>query len=380
MSTVGASAPSQHTLNLDALLSTTLFNYRKVLVDNIFEYNAFLAALREFGGIDYQDGGERIAIPLMYEKTSTTKSYRGYEQLEVVPQDGFTTAFFPWVEIADTISISRREERQNSGEARILNLLKSKIQQAEMSIKRAVNQQLVEGNFATAGTAACTPGNDGKDLLPLNYFLPKDNTADPSGTGVDNVGNISRNTYSWWRPVTAVMDNATADTGNAFALSVTTWKGLHIALKRMWNHCSRGADGSGPNIVLMTQAVFEEYEAGLDDKLRYGTTKIADMGFDSIKLKGAACIWDELVPNVDEGYPADNASFATNDKQGTAFFLNTKFYKLVIDRQTDFVTTPFIEPENQTAKVAKILFMGNATLSNPRKVGVCYAIQSDIVS
>lgn len=33
MSTIGeASAPSQHTINYDALLSTTLFNYRPVMV------------------------------------------------------------------------------------------------------------------------------------------------------------------------------------------------------------------------------------------------------------------------------------------------------------------------------------------------------------
>lgn len=51
--------------------------YRPTLVDNIFKSNAFLAALRKYDGIDYQDGGERIWIPLMYEESSSVKTYQG---------------------------------------------------------------------------------------------------------------------------------------------------------------------------------------------------------------------------------------------------------------------------------------------------------------
>jgi hypothetical protein len=52
----------------------------------------------------------------------------------------------------------------------------------------------------------------------------------------------------------------------------------------------------------------------------------------------------------------------------------------VIDSETDIITTPFIEPENQTVKTAKILFMGNATVSNMRKHGVVYGISQTITS
>ena len=110
----------------------------------------------------------------------------------------------------------------------------------------------------------------------------------------------------------------------------------------------------------------------MDEKVRYTNTKLADMGFDNIKLRGATVIWDEQVPDLDNGTVAITA--------GTAFFLNTKFYKLIIDAETDIVTTPFIIPENQTVKTAKILFMGNAAVSNLRKHGAAYAIAQNIVS
>jgi hypothetical protein len=369
MTTIGSSAPASLTINYDALLSTTLMAYRPTLVDNIFKNSAYLAALRKYDGVDYQDGGERIKQQLMYEESSSVKSYSGYETLDTTPQDGITSAFYKWCEIAGTISISRREERQNSGENAILKLLEQKTMQCEMTIKGKVNQQIIQG---TVSSSTFIPGNSTKDLFPLGYFLPKNNNLDPTIGG--NVGEISRVTYSWWRPITAAFDLAdtSKETGNSFALSVSTYAGAKVALKRMYNYCSRGADGSGPNIILMNQDTYEIYENALDQQVRYYDTDLADMGFDNIKLKGATCVWDELVPDIDSGTTALTT--------GSAFYLNTKFYKLVIDSQTDFITTPFIEPENQTAKTAKVLFMGNTTLSNPRKCGVAYGINKSIVA
>src|SRR3990167_594335 len=133
------------------------------MIDNIFKDSAFLAALREFDGISYLNGGERIAVPLMYGTSSTVKSYSDYETLDTTPQDGMTTAFYDWREIAGTISISRKEERQNSGEGRLLNLLEQKIKQAEMTMRETLNTQLLQG---TADSATFVPGNSAKDLNP----------------------------------------------------------------------------------------------------------------------------------------------------------------------------------------------------------------------
>jgi hypothetical protein len=99
---------------------------------------------------------------------------------------------------------------------------------------------------------------------------------------------------------------------------------------------------------------------------------MADMGFDTVKLLGATLIWDEVVPDIDSG--------TTAITKGTLFLLNSNFYHFVIDSKTDVVITPFIEAENQTAKTAKILFMGNSAVSNIRKHGVLYATSQSIVA
>jgi len=369
MSTIGdTSAPSTNTVYYDALLTTTLDAYvgSGTLFDNIFKDSAFLAAMRSMGGIDYQNGGERIRAPLMYGTNSTVKSYSDYDTLDTTPQDGMTTAFYEWAELGGTISISRKEERQNSGEAAIIGLLKSKIMQAEMSMREELNRQILQG---TVSGTTFVPGNSAKDLNPLFWFLRKDNTLDPTTGG--NVGNIDSTTYDWWRHHTAVTDSGSADTGNDFALSVSTYKGLVVALRRMYNFCSRGSGGS-PNLIPMDQVTYETYENALDDKVRYTNTTLADMGFDNVKLRGATCVWDEVIPDLDSG--------TTAITKGNAVFLNTKFFKLIIDSETDVVTTPFVEPENQTAKTAKILFMGNTICSNLRKQGVLYATSQSIVA
>lgn len=92
MATIGTTAPSQNTINYDALLTTTLDAYRNTLVDNIFKDSAFLAAMRQFGGVTKQNGGERIRMQLMYGKNDTVKSYAGYEVIDTTPQEGLTAA------------------------------------------------------------------------------------------------------------------------------------------------------------------------------------------------------------------------------------------------------------------------------------------------
>ncbi len=217
MATIGdTGAPSTNTVYYDALLTTTLDGYMSggTMFDNIFKDSAFMALLRLLDAVDVQNGGERIRAPLMYGSNSTVKSYQGAETLDTTLQDGITTAFYEWREIGGTIGITRKEERQNSGEAAKIGLLTSKVKQAEMSMREVLNFQTVQG---TLSSSTFVPGNDAKDLNPLGYFLRKLNATDPTSGG--NVGGISGADNSWWRHKTAVFDSGSTDTGNSFAVN-----------------------------------------------------------------------------------------------------------------------------------------------------------------
>lgn len=368
--------PSSRTISYDAVLSLSLEYNRPRLVDNIFSHSAFLAAMygafgkkkRQGKGIRLVNGGERIRVPLMYGKNSTVGAYSGYDTLDVTPQDGITTAFYTWKQLAASIAISRREERQNAGEGKIRDLLQAKVMQAEMSIREDLNYQLL-GKTVSSGVWTAGNGIAGQtanaEYLPLPAFIPR--SEDQSAS----IGNINGSTYSWWRPYVIGKDTY----GNEY-ISCTTFATLKQAARRLYNKLSITAGGP-PDIGILDQITYESYEAALDEKTRYvnDTDGPVTVGFDSIQFKGQALVWDEMVPDIYTG-----ATYETGLTLGTWMMINTDFMEMVVDSATNFITTPFVRPENQDAKVAQILQMGALTCSNRRKQGCIHGISQSITS
>src|SRR3990172_11073940 len=118
--------------NFDALLSTTLANYRSQFADNLSKSFFLFYWLNMKGRKRVENGGESIVVQLMYGSNTTVRSYSGYEPIDTTPMEGFTSVKYPWKQVAGTVSISGIEERKNSGEARLINLLQSKVAQLEI--------------------------------------------------------------------------------------------------------------------------------------------------------------------------------------------------------------------------------------------------------
>jgi hypothetical protein len=297
--------------NYDALLSTTIENFRDTFSDNISNSFFLMYWLTTQGRKITEDGGESILVPLMYGKNQTVKSYDGYELLDTSPQEGLTAAKFPWKQVAGSIAISRKEERQNSGKSRMINLLESKVQQAEISMRDELNRML-HGN----GT-----GNGSKDLFGLQLFLE---------TGsFGSVGGIDGNVETWWR---------NQDVNGALGAT------LPASMASAYNLASRGNEH--PDFGVTTRIVYESFESTQVPNQRFVDSKVADAYFDLLKFKGMVLGWDEQCV-------AD-----------TMFILNSRYLAFVVDSQTDLITTPFVRPENQDAKVAQILLMANLVCSN----------------
>lgn len=303
--------------NVGVLLSTTLKKYRKQLVDNIHDSNAVFYQLKKGEGFREEDGGERIVEPLMYGKNTTAKSYDGYESLDTTPQTGIDSAEFNWKQYSVSISISGKEERQNSGTSRILNLLEAKTKQAEMSL----TQVLSEGLFSD-GT-----GNGGKNLTGFLAMV------DDAGT----YGGINSATHTWWR---ATVEEASE------ALGLPD-------MRNAYNSSSVGGKDA-PTLIVTSQTLYESYEALFTNvaisgggshfsTMSAGRKQMADGGFQTLEFKGVPIIWDEQ---------------CTSDRM---YFVNTKHMKLVMHKDANFKTTDFVKPENQDARVAQILVMGNLT-------------------
>lgn len=302
--------------NYDALLSTTLANYRKKFIDNMSKSFLLFYWLTSKERKLHEDGGESIVVPLMYGDNETVKSYDGYEEIDTTPQEGMTSAKYPWKQVAGSVSISRKEERQNSGEARIIKLLDSKIKQTEITFKKKLNKQ-----FFGDGT-----GNGSRDMFGLDLLVE-------NGTAWGTLGGIDRSdaTNAWWR-------NQWIGAIGSFAANGLT------NMRKIYNLCSRGNEH--PDIGITTRDIHEAYEASQVGQQRFADGDVANAGFELMKFKGMLIGFDEECPS------------------GAMFFLNSAYMQDTVDQETDMITTDFVRPSNQDAKSAQMLLMGNLVPSN----------------
>jgi hypothetical protein len=347
--------PSSLTLNYDALLSTTLFNVRRKFEDAISTANAFYYLLKQKGAIKTKENiGERAMIPLMYE-IGQADSYSGYDQLDTTPMDGITSAFANWSQAAVPIAISGKEEKQNRSEAQIIDLLEAKTKQAELGITEFFNKRLLQGAAGSSITTAYTSSINGSTFIdPLPKLVAYDPTASVS------VLNINQLTYTWWRNKTK---NSTS----------TTYAGFRKELRNLYNSVGLGPGGS-PNLHIADQGTVELYVAALEAMHQNPSYQKADIPFDNVSFYGQPLTHDEFVPDVQGG------SATQSTTSGTWWMLNTKFFEVQVQAESNFAPTPFQKPVGQDAKIAHILWMGAVLCSNRRKQGVAGGIDTTIAS
>jgi len=302
--------------NFDALLSTTLANYRSQLTDNVFTARPFTYFLMDKGRIRMLNGGTKIVEPLIYGQNSTVASYSGYDTISLTAQDGISAAEYEWKQYAASIAISGIEEAKNNGEQEIINLLEAKIMQAEESMREGFNQM-----FFADGT-----GNSGKNWNGLGNIVESGNT-------VGGINSAAGQGNDWWRSY---------EENTAAALTLAQ-------LATAYNSVSVGNDH--PDMILTTQTLFEKYEALLQPQLRYTDTKTADAGFQNLLFKAAPVVYD------------------VHCTAGVVYFLNSKYLTLVGHSGKWFAQTDFVRPENLDARYALIMCYGNLTCRNRAKQG-----------
>ncbi len=335
------------TYNFDSLLSTTWMNYRDVLYDNIFNSCPFFYWMHANGRKRVEDGGERIVIPLEYGKNSTIKSMTsGYDTIDTTPQDPFTSAYYNWKEIAGSTSISNKEIAQNSGKSKIIDLLKRKATNTEMSMSEVLEQMIV---------GAVTCGNGGSDLMPIYLLIAVD--PDASAT----IGGINQSTYAWWKNK---LKTSTA----------TTYAGFINEIANLYNTCSHGGSKGkrkSPDVILCDQVYYEIYMGAGRAKGQIMLTNepVVNLGFGGARYLGATLMWDEYMIDVVTG-TANTDPNTYSPTYSSAYFINSEFLEFVVCKGQDFTIGPFIQPENQKAKTSIIYLMGEIVTSNRSKQGV----------
>ncbi len=354
---------ASETRTYDSLLSTTLANWAAGMEDTISTANKFFYAIRRSGSYKSVDAlGERARYSLRTDQNSTANVYGGYDPIDVTPQEGMTAAFYNWTQMAVSISISRIEERKNSGEMAMLDLLEEKIDQASDSINELWAKATFLGNGVNSATAITTPFTS--TLTGRTWFTPLALLVSTSPT-TGTVGGIP--------------NNSTNNTGVTFwanqrrAATDTNFSSFFADLDGLRNDCSKGVGGP-PDMHFVDQNTYQFYCKALRTFHHNTSYARADIPFENVLFYGQPVMWDEYMPN------SSGTTTVLSTTQGTWYMLNSKFLQIKYDSQTNFITTPFVRPENQDAKTAQILWYGTLGTGNRRKHGVLDDINTTLTS
>ena len=344
----GAGSPATSTFNYDSLVSTSLANYRKTLVDNVSKSNPLFNKLSRKDLWQSVDGGLFIAEDLMYA-VGCMEPYDGYDELPLVPCDGITQMQVDWRQLAVPIVISEKERKQNK--QRIIALLESRIKAAEIGMEESFTNHFLKGSLAGSGDDIRepyqNPANGALSIDPLPRWVMYDPTAPYT------IGNISQGTNKWWRNQTMTSQ-------------ATTGQALLSEFMHMYNLTSKGPGGAC-DLIWTDMITWELLHTAYMEKYRADSTD-NDFPFQNFKFWGALIVWDEDIPDV----AANNGkgSLTTETGKGTAYFLNTEFFKIKYESETNFVATEFQKPINQDVRGKHLLWMGNTMVNNRRKQGV----------
>ena len=314
------------------LVTTTYRNHKKDVADNVSTHNALYRRLTEKGRIRREDGGLSIVANLDYAENSTYQRFSGYDPLNIAASDVLSAAEFPWRQAAVNVTASGLEIRSNSGENRIVNLVKARMNNAKKSFANNMSDDLYSD-----GTAS-------NQINGLQALI-----AD-AGTGT--VGGINSSTFTFWQN-TVQSAAAPLQGGGAITPSATTIESLMLPL---WLRTTRGADAV--DMIVFSEDYFTFYEQSQTSLKRYAPDDNGQGGMVRMKYKTADVFFDSSASGISSAH---------------GYFINTDYLEMVVHQDADMEIMPELRSVNQDAVVIPIIWQGNLVVSNRKLQGVMKA-------
>jgi hypothetical protein len=319
--------------NLNEIVTTTLRNRSEELADNVTKNNALLTRMKRAGSIKPVSGGRSILQELEYNENGTYQRYAGYQVLNISPSDVFTSAEFDWKQAAVVVTWNGLEiDVMNTGEEQAIDLLESRIQNAEKTFANNLNYDMYSNGTADGGLQI-----GGIQLL----------VADAPTSGV--VGGIDRAQWPFWR-------NAAYSgvTNGGAAVSSTT---IQNYMNQLWLATKRQNDTI--DLIIADNNFFSFYWTSLQLIQRITRTDQGEAGFRALDYMGA-----DVVPD---------GAIGTACPPNHMYFLNTDYIKYRPSSKRNCVPLETVQSINQDASVRPIVWAGNMTLSNAQLQGVLIA-------
>jgi hypothetical protein len=154
--------------------------------------------------------------------------------------------------------------------------------------------------------------------------------------GLGIIGGIDSGTWTFWKNQFQQVVRATG----------LQYPALKAAMNALWMKLIRGAEK--PDLIVASGEVYSTYESGLQENQRYADARLGALGFETLKYKSAALVYDGVATGLTDAY-----------------YLNTKYMKFEIysGRNFESLDLPDQSPD-MDAVTRHLAFMGALTLSN----------------
>jgi len=324
-------APNSKQVIIDNLVTTTWYDVRKQLIDQVFAITPFYDKMVAGGRIKSRaPDGTHWEIPIQYAKQDQNRTWFGEGATFGTEEKEDKTTLIYNIRYCGTNIVRKWVlEQKNRGKAKILDYVDTIVQNTKDSLIDGFETDMLAQNA------------DPLAMTALPTLLPTDKTS-------GSVGGLARSTNDF-------LQHNTFD----FA-GKTTGTSLIPAMTKMYNDCSRWKSGSkrSPDIILTTQAIYEDYEAIAENLRNIPSNESgrASLGFGNLMFKNTEIFW------------------APNCPTGCMYFLNTENLEFSYDPGAWFMMTEWKTPANSLDRMAQVVCACNMTCNNFRKQGLIYNI------
>jgi hypothetical protein len=342
------------TRSIDDDFVNTWYEIRDMVIDQVLNATILWAALKTFGCLTAEDGGEYITRTVRYGQPSTQRFSKG-STLTQTPVKLDTMARWDWRFFLVDVNRSLVDDMKNSGPYRIKSYLTARLEAARDALEQDLDTYLFQWGAYYSGDAQ----PNGLYDIVCNYTAESavgdGSASDSQASGTSN-GNIDRSN-NFWKNWVAYNDASASDTTKiAGATNEPYSLNLVPDLRHIYNKVN--ASQEPPNLILMDQDIYEAYEDEVVDKLqivRNAFTRLAgDLGFEAITYKGATMSYSSKLASTKH-----------------VFLLNMNHIELPYDQKAWFDPVNWKETTNQLESVMYIVCMTPGLITaQPRRHGV----------
>jgi hypothetical protein len=279
------------------------------LTDNVYTATPILARFK--AKAKKVDGGVKIQVPVINSSSTSGGAFTDLGALTITRTSNMTAAVYDWRQYYESIRISQLDLMKTMGDAGKLDLVKAKLQVAELALADRLS------------TGIC--GNGGSDTIDGFEAMIDDDTY--AGIAVADM-------TSW----TAVLKSSGTDRPVTIGL-----------IQSLLGGCTYGKES--PTLLVSRQNVYDEVYNLFQPHQRIESDEMGKLGFKSLMVNGIPLVVDVHV------------------KAQTIQALNENYAQLVIHKNGDMrkVHHPFLEESDSS--LHKIFWSGNLTCSSRRMHG-----------